>query len=504
MNPAVLRAEQVSKAFPGTLALNHVDFDAHAGCVNILVGENGAGKSTLMRILAGADHATEGRLLLEGEPVRFATPLEAMAQGIGIIYQELDLCTNMSVAENVFLGHEHTRNGIIDRGRQAQITRRIITQLGHDIDSDCLVGDLRVSEQQIVAIAKAIRNDIKVLIMDEPTSALSAQEVRTLFGLIRDLKSRGVAVIYISHRLEELLEIGDNITVLRDGRVAARAQMADIDMAWILDQMLGEATLDVAHHGNVVDGEPILTVGDLSCPRTDNGVCVDHVSLEVRRGEIVGLFGLMGAGRTELLECLMGMHPQATGTVTLGGETLAAGVKLDGRIARGMMLIPEDRQGAGIVQTMTVGENITLANLGNYQRMGLLRRNFGTDDVVAVMKNLAIKAGSPGQMITTLSGGNQQKAIIGKAILTRPRLLLMDEPGRGIDVKAKVEVFTIMNRLAAQGMGILFVSSEMKEIVALADRTLVMAAGRITAELARGNYDENDLMSNATRAAGPL
>ena len=495
----VFRAEQVTKSFPGTLALDQVDFDAHAGRVNILVGENGAGKSTLMKILAGAERPTAGRLLLEGERVEFTTPSEAMARGIGIIYQELDLCPNMSVAENLFLGHEHTRNGCIDRKRQARIARRILRRLQHDIDPDRRVADLRVSEQQIVAIAKALRHDLRVLIMDEPTSSLSSQEVRTLFELIGDLKARGVAIIYISHRLEELLEIGDHITVLRDGRVAAHARMSEIDMPWILRQMLGETPIDVPHHGHAARVEPLLTVTDLSCPRTGNGVSVEPVSFEVKSGEIVGLFGLMGAGRTELLECLMGLHPQACGKVALAGETLEERLGPDQRIARGMMLIPEDRQAAGIVQTMTLGQNITLANLDRYQRMGWLPRNFGLEDAAAAIEKLAIKAGSPTQMITTLSGGNQQKAIIAKALLTRPRLLLMDEPGRGIDVKAKAEVFTIMNRLAAEGMGILFVSSEMKEIVGLADRTLVMSGGRITAELTRGAYDETDLMLNAVR-----
>lgn len=502
MSRIVLRAEQVTKVFPGATALDHVDFDAYGGCVNILVGENGAGKSTLMKILAGAEQPTEGRLLLEGKPMRFATPSAATARGIGIIYQELDLCPNMSVTENIFLGHERVRHGFIDRKSQTKVVQRIIGQLAHDIDPDCMVGGLSVSEQQIVAIAKAIRHDVKVLIMDEPTSALSSQEVPTLFGLIRDLKAQGVAVVYISHRLDELIEIGDRITVLRDGRIAAHAEMSEIDMPWILHQMLGETTLDVPHHGNAIQRESLLTVNDLSCPHTDSGVSLEGISFEVRSGEIVGLFGLMGAGRTELLECLMGLDPRATGAVTLGGKALDAGVTLDQRIALGMMLIPEDRQAAGIVQSMTLGENITLANLGRYQRLGWLPRGFGATDVARIMDNLAIKARSPTQMITTLSGGNQQKAVVGKALLTRPRVLLMDEPGRGIDVKAKAEVFTIMNRLGADGMGILFVSSEMKEIVALADRTLVMSEGRITAELIRGTYDENDLVLNAGRRRG--
>ncbi|MGH7118645.1 MAG: sugar ABC transporter ATP-binding protein [Acetobacteraceae bacterium] len=499
MTDIVFRAERVSKAFPGTLALDQVDFEVHAGAVNILVGENGAGKSTLMKIIAGAERPTKGLLLLDGVPVSFATPAEAAARGIGIIYQELDLCPNMTVAENIFLGDELTRRGAVSRRVQRRVARSILARLEHNIDPDCPVGDLRVSAQQIVAIAKAIRRDVKVLIMDEPTSALSAGEVRTLFHLIRDLKAQGVAIVYISHRLEELLEIGDYITVLRDGRVAAQAPMAGVDMPWILRRMLGETSLDVPHHAATPAGPHILEVTGLSCPRAATGASVDGVSLAVGTGEIVGLFGLMGAGRTELLECLMGLRPEATGDIVLAGERLNRRLGLEARIARGMMLIPEDRQASGIVQTMTVGENIILANLASYERFGWLARKAAAADVARTIRDLAIKAYSPAQMITTLSGGNQQKAIVGKALLTRPRLLLMDEPGRGIDVKAKAEIFNIMNRLAGAGIGILFVSSEMKEIVALADRTLVMSEGRITGSFRRGTYDEQDLMRSAAR-----
>lgn len=499
MTDIIYQAEQITKAFPGTLALDHVDFVAHAGSVNLMVGENGAGKSTLMKILAGAQQPTSGRLLLDGAPVAFARASDAAAKGIGIIHQELDLCPNLSIAENIFLGDEYGAHGLVDHRQQAKIARQLLQRLNHDINPNRLVGELPVSLQQIAAIAKALRHDVRVLIMDEPTSALSAGEVRALFKLIDDLKTQNVAIIYISHRMEELLEIGDYITVLRDGRVSAHSEMDGVDLEWILQRMLGDTTLDVPHHANVAKGPPILSVENLSCPRTENGVLVDHVSLDVKPGEIVGLFGLMGAGRTELLECLIGLHPESTGRVTLAGVPLDHRLGLDERISRGMMLIPEDRKAAGIVPTMTLGENISLANLGRYQRFGWLKRNFGAADVAETIRNLAIKAYSPAQMITTLSGGNQQKAIVGKALLIRPQLLLMDEPGRGIDVKAKAEIFTIMNRLATQGIGILFVSSEVKEIVALADRTLVMSEGRIAAEFGRGSYDEQDLMRSAAR-----
>lgn len=501
MSRVVYHAEQVSMAYPGTLALDHVDFDVYADQVNVLVGENGAGKSTLMKILAGIERPMAGRLLLEGEPISFSKPSEATSAGIGIIHQELDLCLNMTVAENIFLGQEIVNGVLVARAEQERLARQFLNQLKHDIEPNTIVGDLKVSEQQIIAIARAISQDIKVLIMDEPTSSLSASEVDVLFDVIRDLKNRNVAIIYISHRLEELLELGDHITVLRDGQVVAKEEMShNINMAWILRNLLGNTKLDVTHHGGSALGDTILEVKDVSLPKTPTHAGVRHVSFEVKRGEIVGLFGLMGAGRTELLESLMGLNSQATGEVLLADHKLGWGLDVDRRIDLGMMLVPEDRQAAGIVQTMTLGENIRLASMGRYQRLGWLPPNYGSADVSEMMRSLAIKAYSPKQMITTLSGGNQQKAIIAKALLTEPQLLMMDDPGRGVDVKAKAEVFVIMNRLADQGIGILFVSSEVKEIIALSDRTLVMCDGKITAELVRGKYDENDLMRYATRA----
>lgn len=499
MSKAIFRAENVTKSYPGTTALKDIDFSAYEASVNILIGENGAGKSTLMKIIAGAEKPTSGKLFFDGKEVSFNNASEAAAQGIGIIYQELDLCLNLSITDNIFLGHENSSyGGIIHAKEQEKIARELLARLNCDISPHLIVGDLSVSVQQLVAIAKALRYDTKILIMDEPTSALSTEEVKTLFKVIQDLKARGVAIIYISHRLDELLEIGDHVTVLRDGHIVGHDKMQNIDLKWILHCMLGETRLDVPHH-NATAGESLLKVKDLYCPRTAKGVSVNGVSLEVRSGEIVGLFGLMGAGRTELLESLIGLHPQATGEIDFLGKKVKNSLSLSERIGLGMAMVPEDRQASGIVQSMSVRENITLANLSRYSKMGFLPYNYGADDVAGMIKNIAIKIYSPSQMITTLSGGNQQKTIVSKAMLTRPRLLLMDEPGRGIDVKAKAEIFTLMNKLASEGIGILFVSSELMEIMALSDRTLVMSDGRITAEFTRGSYNEQDLMVNAAR-----
>jgi erythritol transport system ATP-binding protein len=496
---AALRTERITKIFPGTVALDCVDFTAYAGCVNILVGENGAGKSTLMKILAGAEQPSSGKLYLNGIETTLGSPSEAAAKGIGIVYQELDLCPNMSVSDNIFLAHELNSWGVLDRAGQRAISRSLLNRLEHDIDPNRTVGELRVSSQQIVAIAKALRQDTKVLIMDEPTSALSETEVRTLFRLVSDLKNRGVAIIYISHRMDELLEIGDYITVLRDGRLQAHAEVRNIDMTWILERMLGHANFDIPAHDPARDAAPILVVDDLRLPKPAGGFTVDGVSLTVKAGEIVGIYGLMGAGRTELLESLMGLHPKAECSVWLDGQELGEDVGIAERIERGIMLIPEDRQSSGIVPPMTVGQNITIASLGRYSQFAILPRNFGARQVMETVRDLGIKITSPAQSITALSGGNQQKVIVGKALLTSPKVLLMDEPGRGIDVNAKTEIFTIMTHLAAAGLGILFVSSEIKEIIALASRTLVMADGRITGEFHRGRYSEHDLVQAAAR-----
>ncbi|HEY9595893.1 MAG TPA: sugar ABC transporter ATP-binding protein [Spirochaetia bacterium] len=495
----VLRAERVSKIFPGTVALSDVSFNVYAGRVNILVGENGAGKSTLVKIIAGAEPPTEGTLVLEGRPVRFRDPLEAQAHGIGIIYQELDLCPNMSVSDNVFLTREIAPRMVIDYRKQKEITTGLLKRLEHPIDPDRKVGDLGVSAQQIVAIAKALAQNVKVLIMDEPTSALTADEVAILFRVIRELKNQGVAIVYISHRLEEVLQIGDYITVLRDGRVQAESRIPEIDVAWIIEKMVGKSLSAFLPRAEHEARREILEVRGLRYPRPEGGFYVRDLSFQVHAGEIVGLYGLMGAGRSELLECLIGQHPESSGSIRVEGADVPHGTTVDERIAMGLILVPEDRQAAGIVQTMSVANNIILASLGAYARMGVLPRKVGAKDILAKVRELSIRVSSPDQLVTALSGGNQQKVVVAKALLTRPKVLLMDEPTRGSDVNAKSEIFTIMNDLAKAGIGILFASSELKEIMALSDRVIVMAGGRLTGEFRRGAYTEADLVAASAK-----
>lgn len=491
----ILRAEQVTKVFPGTVALDKVDFNVYQGKVNTLVGENGAGKSTLMKILAGVELPTSGHLRMVGREIHLRSTQDAEKLGIGIIYQELNLCPNLSVAENVFLGRELAPNGVINRAEQRRQTRALVERLGHSIDPDTLVSELRIGQQQIVEIAKALAQDVRVLIMDEPTSALSQTEVEVLFKVIQELKAAGVSIIYISHKLEEITQIGDYITVLRDGRLVAEERIAAIHVAWIIEKMVGKNPAALFRKQAGAAGQELLRVEEMTLPR-HGGYAVDHVSFTVREGEVVGIYGLMGAGRSELFECLAGRHPTAMGRIYLRGELVKAQSVAE-RIEAGIVLVPEDRQRDGLVQTASVEHNMLLASLQNYLG-GLLPHLVRAKEKAAtarLIQELSVRVASPGQIITSLSGGNQQKVVVAKGLLTAPRVLLLDEPTRGIDVNAKSEIFSIMARLADQGYGVLFISSELKEVLAMADRILVMSRGAITAEFLREQASEAALVA---------
>jgi len=487
----LLRAERVTKRYPGTLALDGVDFNVHPGAVNVLIGENGAGKSTLMKILAGVERPTSGRLLLNGEAVHLESPRDALRRGIAIIYQELNLFPNLSVAENVFMARElTTRGGTVRHDEQEEVVRSLMARLEQDIHPATLVEDLRIGQQQLVEIARALAQNVSVLIMDEPTSALSTAEAEILLRLIEDLTAQGVAVIYISHKLDECLRIGDHFTVLRDGKLVAEAPASEVTLDWIVETMAGRSQSELFPRSNHAVGAPLLEVRDLSLPRArGDGFLVDHVTFTLRAGEIVGVYGLMGAGRTELLECLFGMQPFATGTVRVAGYELR-GESIPERIESGLAFVTEDRQKLGLVQSMSVAENITLASLRSMRRGPVLSRPRERERVASMIQSLAIKVRRPDQPVTSLSGGNQQKVVIARSLLTSPRVLLMDEPTRGIDIGAKADVFRIMCDLAREGVAVLFVSSELKEVVTMADRALVMARGRITADLPRASITE--------------
>ncbi|MDA3958734.1 sugar ABC transporter ATP-binding protein [Oceanispirochaeta sp.] len=492
----ILRAEKIRKVYPGTMALNGVNFNVYRGKVNVMVGENGAGKSTLMKILSGVEHPSSGIIHCNGMEFSHLTPKTAAQQGIGIIYQELNLFPNLSVAENIFLGREiESRPGWIDHKEQERRASEILNKLEQEIDPRSLVQSLKVGQQQIVEIAKALVEDVSILIMDEPTSALSKSEVDVLFQIIDELKNNGVSIIYISHRLEELIQIGDFITVLRDGNLITEKPMDEVNLQWIVSSMVGGDTSKIFHSGTRSIGDVLLKVEDFFLQGALEEPVLNHVSLELRQGEVLGIYGLLGAGRSEFLESIMGLHEFATGRITLVDELLGE-PNIKDLIHKGIALVPEDRQREGLIQSMTVSHNLTLAGLWRIvQNKFHIGRKAEVENVSAMFANLSIKAPGPEVLITSLSGGNQQKVVFGKSLLTNPKVLLLDEPTRGIDVGAKGEIFNIMNDLAEKGLGIILVTSEIKELLAICDRVIVLSKGRITGEFSDKEMTEENLVN---------
>jgi erythritol transport system ATP-binding protein len=490
----VLIARGVSKSYGGVRALKDVTFTAYRGKVNVLVGENGAGKSTLMKILSGSEQPTSGEILLDGEPVQLSTPRDAQALGIGIIHQELSLFPNMTIAQNMFAGRELRRGGrFVNDAEQRRRTREVLARLGQDLNPDTLVGDLPIGQQQLVEIGRVLLEDVRVLIMDEPTSALSNHEVDVLFSVMDDLREQDVTVIYISHKLDEFRRIGDRVTVFRDGSLVAHEEMSRTDTAWIVRQMVGRDPDSLYVRNSSPTGEVLLEVRHVTALGPTRPL-VDDVSLTVRAGEVVGVYGLMGAGRTELVECLMGIRTADAGEVAVRGR-VEKHATVERRIAAGLALVPEDRQRDGLVQTMSVRDNILLATIDRFTRGGLLRGGREQRTAGDKVKELAIKIPGLAAAVTSLSGGNQQKVVLARALLTEPAVLLLDEPTRGIDVGAKAQIAALMADLAAHGFGVLFISSELAEVIAMADRVLVMARGRITAEFTAADVTEEALVS---------
>ncbi|MEP3046135.1 MAG: sugar ABC transporter ATP-binding protein [Roseibium sp.] len=498
-----LSVRGATKVYPGTRALNEVDFDVHLGAVNVLVGENGAGKSTLMKVIAGVEQLTSGEILMDGERMTFPDTRAAAAHGIGIVFQELNLFPNMTVADNIFIAREKTRAGVdIASSDQKKEAVELLNRLEHDISPDAMVSDLRIGEQQIVEIAKALAQDARILIMDEPTSALSAAEVEILFRVIEDLKRRGVGIVYISHRLEELIRIGDYITVLRDGNRTGARSMEGVDIAWIVQNMIGAASKDYAKTVEHEYGDEIFRSEEICLIGKTGEYVVDHVSLDLKAGEIVGIYGLMGAGRSEFFECIMAQHPNATGEFYVEGQPLNE-PHVAGRIARGLALIPEDRKSEGLIQILPIRENMSLSSLGSFVKGIHLSLRKERETVQKFVRDLVIKIASMENAVSSLSGGNQQKVVIGKALMTAPKILLMDEPSRGIDIGAKAEVFRTMRRLAAEGLGILFVTSDLEEVMSLSDRIIVMSNGRITGEFDGADAKEEQIIAASAIGHAP-
>lgn len=493
----ILRTHAISMLFPGTIALDSVDYQVWRGKVNVIIGENGAGKSTLMKILAGVQQPSSGEMSLNGNPVRFASTRDAAAHGIGMVHQELNLFENLTVAENIFLGREIQKGmAPINEAEQEKRTAELLTRLDQPISPRDLVGNLKVGQQQLVEIAKALAEDADILILDEPTSALSKTEVEILFRVIRELTRQGVSIIYISHRLEELMAIGDVITILRDGKFQAEAKVSDIDVPWIVREMLGSDPVSNFLEPGRTFGAPVLEAEHITCVNTAGSAVVNDVTFSVHAGEIVGIYGLMGAGRTELFECLLGTERNYLGKLWLDSKPVPQRLTTADRIRMGMSLVPEDRKRTGIFPISSVATNLTIASLWRRLQRGFAIARKDEEAVVAsTIGNLSIKVSSPEVEIQALSGGNQQKVVIGRSLLTNPKILFLDEPTRGIDVGAKADVFRMMVQLSQQGIAVVFSTSDLKEIMAVSDRILVMSGGKLTADIARDRAEESALVT---------
>ncbi|PKW05457.1 ribose transport system ATP-binding protein [Streptomyces sp. 1222.5] len=492
----MLAVTGLCKTFPGVRALSDVDFTARAGEVHALVGENGAGKSTLIKVLTGVHLPDAGEVTYDGAPVRFTTPLQAQQAGISTIYQEVNLVPLMSVARNLLLGREpRNRLRLIDFGRMHREADETLRGLGIRVDVRRPLRELGVGAQQMVALARAVAIDARVVIMDEPTSSLEPREVRTLFEVIRTLRERGIAVVYVSHRMDELYEICDAVTVLRDGRVAHTGRLADLDRLHLVGLMLGREIGEVRREGltkfsgsHETAAEPVLTA---------RGLTVRHrlcdVSLSLRPGEVVGLGGLLGSGRSETAKAIAGALPVDGGRVVVAGAPVRAG-STPAAIRAGISLLPEDRKTEGIVPGLSVRENIALAALPGLSRFGLVDDARIDRVVETFMKRLRIKASSPHQKVGELSGGNQQKVLLARWLALHPKVLLLDEPTRGIDVGAKAEVQALVDELAGEGLAVLLISSDTEELIEGSDRVVVLRDGAVVRELTGDAVTEDELL----------
>ena len=497
----VVSFRRLTKRFPGVVALDEVSFDVAPGELHAIVGENGAGKSTLVKCLSGVITDYQGELSVRGEPVRFHGTTDAERAGIGIIHQELNLVEQLSAAANVFLGRERlNRFGLLDDRGMEQAAAELLERLECQVDPGTLVRELRVGDQQLVEIAKALALDTEILIMDEPTSALTETEVARLFRVIERLRGRGVTVLYISHKLDEVFRLADRITVMRDGRLVETLPRHRTNPREVTHLMVGRRIEDTDLGGLRRAGDIVLDVQDLSLPWPGHARKwrLRNIRFTLRRGEILGLAGLMGAGRTELLECLFGASPQAPrGRILLDGRQVSFRHPRQAMRA-GIALVTEDRKRLGIFANLDVGQNITVCTLPEATRLGLIR--FQREQAMArrSIEQLGVRTSAVTAPITTLSGGNQQKSILGRWLLTRPKILLMDDPTRGVDVGAKAELYVLMDQLCRQGLGIIFTSSELPELLSLCDRILVLSEGHLTGELTREQATQQRIMELAT------
>lgn len=490
----IVQMDHITKTFPGVRALDDVSFNLRSGEVLALLGENGAGKSTLMKILSGVYTCDGGQIQVFGQTIERMTPKRAKELGIAIIHQELNLCAHLSVAENIFLGQELAKGGIMHRRQMNERARELLKKLSLDIDPETLVGDLSVSKQQMIEIAKALLCNAKVLIMDEPTSALTAKEIDELFRIIHQLRSEGCGIVYISHRLEELQHIVDRVTIMRDGQYVTTVNFQDTTLDSIIANMVGRDIKEKFPRVQTPVGKTVFEVRNLNAGRM-----VRNVSFQVRAGEIVGIAGLMGAGRTETTRAIFGADPVDSGEILVDGKTVKIHNPRDA-IHAGVVLAPEDRKKDGLCTKLSVRHNIALPNLDLISSKVLQVVNASKEKqmVEEATKNFQIKMANAEVNAASLSGGNQQKVVVSKWLARNSRVVIFDEPTRGIDVAAKVEIYHIMNQLKEKGIAVVFVSSEMPEILGMSDRILVMCDGRITGEMDIQEASQEKIMRYAT------
>lgn len=495
-----LQVSSICKSFPGVRALHNVDLQVGPAEVLSVVGENGAGKSTLMKILAGVQPQDSGSITVDGQQQNFRSVRDAMASGIALIHQELNLADNLSIGANIFLGREPIRRGMIDEAVVQQKSAEALAKVGLDVSPKTLVRELTIGQQQLVEIAKAVSFDAQIMIMDEPTSSLSAGESEKLFDVIRNLKARGVSIVYISHRLAEVQDLSDRVTVLRDGENAGELLAGEINHDSLVQLMVGRDISRFYSRTPHDKGDLALQVHDLVTSTWP----AERLNFQIHAGEIVGIAGLVGAGRTEMLRTLFGVDRPLAGRIAVGEKTIALRSPQDA-IEAGIALVPEDRKHEGLVLEMPIRQNIGLAgHRRNAGFAGFLNFRQEAADSADYSSKLKVKAPHDQHLVSTLSGGNQQKVVLAKWLSMNPKVLLLDEPTRGIDVGAKQEIYQLMDELAGQGMAVLFVSSELEEVIGMSDRAIVMHEGRITGELSRQELTEEAIMQLATTHERPV
>ena len=486
---SLLQMEHIGKVFPGVIALDDVQFELCQGKVHILLGENGAGKSTLMKILSGAYQKTAGRILLEGADIEIKSPGHAQALGISIIYQELNLVPYLSAGENIFLGREPTKiPGVVDFGELYGKAQMLLDGLGVEINAKTPVAELGIAQQQMVEVAKALSLDARILIMDEPTSSLTEQEIGQLFAAIRKLRDKGVAIVYISHRMEELFEIGDRVTVLRDGRYVGTHKLSDISKDELVQMMVGRQLTQQYPKRSANIGEEVLRIENLAVKGKLN-----NISFSLRKGEVLGIAGLLGSGRTELARAIFGLERIASGSIHVK-KKMRKIRSPQKAIDLGIGFLTEDRKMQGLVMLLSVKENISLPSVARLSRFGVMNTAEETEAAQRFVNDLRIKTPSLEQKVMFLSGGNQQKVVLSKWLCSHAEILIFDEPTRGVDVGAKVEIYELMNELTAKGVGIIMISSELPEILGMSDRILVMAQGTIAGQFLSAEANQEKIL----------